>query len=136
MYVFYTHNEKVIKKRDYMDENTWRLAQIGMWLIGLQTTIIIAIFGAMWASFNRKFDLIDKKFEQIERRFEQVERRFEQVEKRFEKMEARFDKIDARFEKIEITINDIDKRVFAIETMFHMKDCCVLKSDSQLKKAE
>lgn len=33
-------------------------------------------------------------------------------------------------------LNDIDKRIFAIETMMHMKDCCMLKDDRQIKKAE
>jgi hypothetical protein len=84
-----------------MDENTWRLAQIAMALVGVQSTILIALFGAMWSNINK-----------------------------------RFDKVDARFEKLETTVSDIDKRVFGIETMLHMKDCCVLKSDSQVKKAE
>ena len=41
-----------------------------------------------------------------------------------------------RIDKLDAKINDIDKRVFGIETMLHMKDCCMLKDDRQIKKAE
>jgi len=98
-----------------MDENLWRFAQVTMWLLGLQTTIILSVLGFMWAHFNRRFDKVDQ---------------------RFEKVDQRFDKVDQRFEKIESTLNDIDKQVFAVETMLHMKDCCMLKDDRQTKKAE
>jgi len=33
-------------------------------------------------------------------------------------------------------ISDIDKRLYGIETVLHMKDCCMLKQDQNLKKAE
>jgi predicted nucleic acid-binding Zn-ribbon protein len=68
--------------------------------------------------------------------YSRMEKKFDKINDRFEKVDARFEKVDARFEKIEITLNDIDKRVFGIETMLHMKDCCILKSDQQIKKAE
>lgn len=32
--------------------------------------------------------------------------------------------------------HEIDKRLYGIETVLHMKDCCVLKQDQNLKKAE
>lgn len=73
-----------------MDENTWRFAQLMMWLIGGQTAFLAAILGILWARINK----IDEK------------------------------------------ITDIDKRVFSMETMMHMKDCCMLKNDSHLKKVE
>ena len=91
-----------------MDENTWRFAQLMMWFMGLQTVVIMAALGFMWSHLNKKFDLIDQKF----------------------------DKLHLRLEKIEEKITDIDKRVFAIETMLHMKDCCMLKDERQLKRAE
>ncbi len=51
----------------------------------------------------------------------------------------RIDKLDEKFEgkidKLDVKITDIDKRVFSIENMLHMKDCCLLK-DQSLKKAE
>ena len=42
-----------------------------------------------------------------------------------------------KLSKVDDKITDIDKRVFAIETMMHMKDCCMLKDErSSLKKVE
>lgn len=84
-----------------MDENTWRIVQIGMWLLGIQTTVIMAVLGAIYTSLSKKIE-----------------------------------KVDFKIDKIETQMNDIDKRVFAIETMLHMKDCCMLKDDRQIKKAE
>lgn len=37
---------------------------------------------------------------------------------------------------LEKQVNDIDKRLYGIETLLHMKDCCVLKQDQNFKKAE
>lgn len=34
------------------------------------------------------------------------------------------------------SINQLDKRLYGVETLLHMKDCCVLKQDQDLKKAE
>jgi|GEM_PF-1598367 hypothetical protein len=84
-----------------MDENTWRFAQIMMWIIGIQTTVIMAALGGMWMTMN----------------------------KRFENIENKLDKIDQK-------VTDIDKRVFAMETMLHMKDCCMLKDSRLREKAE
>lgn len=78
-----------------MDENTWRFAQLMMWLIGIQTALLSAILGVIWSKLNR--------------------------------MEDKQCKTDEK-------ISDIDKRVFAIETMLHMKDCCLLKPDQQTKR--
>lgn len=102
-----------------MNENAWQIVQIAMWLVGLQTTIIIAVFGAMWASFNRKFDSIDKRFDSMDKRFSD----------RCDVLEKKIDKLDEK-------IIDIDKRVFGVERILHMQECCMLKSDQQLKKAE
>jgi hypothetical protein len=37
--------------------------------------------------------------------------------------------------EIKTQVIDMDKRLFAIETMLHMKDCCMLK-DNQMKKVD
>ena len=52
-----------------MDENTWRFAQLMMWLIGLQSAILIAILGVIWSKINRmdeKVSNIDKTIFGIE----------------------------------------------------------------------
>jgi len=80
-----------------MDENTWRFAQLMMWLVGIQTALITAILGVIWSKLNR---------------------------------------IEDRQINTDEKINDIDKRVFGIETMLHMKECCLLNENQKLKKAE
>lgn len=82
-----------------MTEQTWQLIQVIMWIIGVQTTVIIAILGAFYAGLSKKID-----------------------------------KLDTKMEKLEVQTNDIDKRVFAIETMMRMKD--YFWPREQVKKAE
>jgi len=80
-----------------MDENTWRLAQMIMWLIGGQTAILGFIFAFIWNHISK-------------------------IEKNGVEMNNK--------------ISEIDKRLYGIETVLHMKDCCILKQDQNLKKVE
>lgn len=58
------------------------------------------------------------------------------MDKRFALIDQRFDRMDQRMDKMQETITDIDRRICRLEGAFQSKDCCLLKSDSQLKKAE
>jgi len=88
-----------------MDENTWRFAQLMMWLIGIQTTAIMAAFGGIWLAMNKRFDGV----------------------------ENRFDGIEKRIEKLDEKVTDIDRRVCRIEGSLNSKECCMLK-DSRTKE--
>jgi hypothetical protein len=44
--------------------------------------------------------------------------------------------LTTRLDKSEARIADIEKRLIVIETMLHMKDCCLLKNDNLNRKAE
>jgi hypothetical protein len=33
-------------------------------------------------------------------------------------------------------VSEVDKRLYGVETVLHMKDCCVLKQDQNLKRVE
>lgn len=48
-----------------MDENTWRFSQLMMWIIGIQTTVIMTAFGGMWMSLNKRFEDVDKRFQSM-----------------------------------------------------------------------
>ena len=63
-----------------------------------------------------KIDAVDKK---LSNRIDDVERKLS-------------DKID----KLDLKAQDIDKRVFGIETMLHMKECCLIKDERRLPRAE
>ena len=102
-----------------MDENTWRFAQLMMWIIGIQTTLLISVLGFMWRS-------IFKIGEKIEATDVRLSKKIDDLDVRLSK------KIDDLSEKV----NVIDKRVIRIETMLHVKDCCMLKDENHLKKVE
>ena len=74
-----------------MDDNIWRFAQFIMWMIGIQTTLLLAAIGFVWKNLSSRIDKLDEK------------------------------------------INSMDKRLVAVETMMHMKECCILKENSNRK---
>ncbi len=55
---------------------------------------------------------------------------------RIDKTDSRIDKLNEKFDTLTEKTSEIDKRLYGIETVLHMKDCCVLKQDQNLKKAE
>ena len=55
---------------------------------------------------------------------------------RMDKLDDRMDKIESRIDKVGDDVKDIDRRLCRIEGSMASKDCCMLKDDRQLKKAE
>lgn len=51
-------------------------------------------------------------------------------------LSKRIDDQGKKIDDIILKISDMDKRLYGIETVLHMKDCCVLKQDQNFKKAE
>ena len=99
-----------------MDETTWKIVQIGMWVIGGQTAILGFGFLFLWNSLSNKIDKLEAK-----------------LTAKIDALEAR---LTARIDALEAKVIDIDKRLYGVETALHMKDCCVLKQDQNLRKAE
>jgi len=79
---------------------------------------IISTAAIFWVFYKR----LDKKFENIDKRFDQIDKRFE--------------KIESQLDCLKNDMNQLDKRVFAIETMMRMKECCMIKDDRQIKKVQ
>jgi len=48
-----------------MDENVWKIAQIIMWIMGIQTTIIIAVIGSILSNITKKIDKLDENFDWV-----------------------------------------------------------------------
>jgi hypothetical protein len=44
--------------------------------------------------------------------------------------------IHAKIDKLDEKVNQIDKRLVAVETLLSVKGCCVLKDTENVKKAE
>ena len=99
-----------------MDENIWRFAQIVMSLIGIQTVVLGGIFAFLWNNLSKRIDDLSTKIDRNETKFNA--------------------KLDSKIDTLQHSLNELDKRIYGIETILHMKDCCVLKQDENLKKAE
>lgn len=84
----------------------------------LSISNLIAMAAMLWFMYSR-----------IDKRFEKVDQRFEKVDQRFEKMDQRLDKMDEK-------LTDIDRRLCRMEGAFASKDCCMIKDERQMKKAE
>ncbi len=106
-----------------MDENTWRIAQVGMWLFGLQAALVLSAIGAAYRGMATKVDKLDNK----------LTKAVEHSHEKLEKMEA---KLCEKIEKLDVKVNDIDKRIHVVEALVTRKEGCMIKDSSQMKKAE
>ena len=66
-----------------MDDNTWRFAQLIMWLIGIQTTILLAAFRFVWKSLSNRIDNTDKKIDKLDEKITDIDRRICRLEGAF-----------------------------------------------------
>jgi len=82
-----------------MNEQMWQIACLLMWIIGIQTTLIMGALGFMWRHFDKRFEAIDKRFEGIENR-----------------------------------LTKIEHDMIEVKTILHMKKCCMINDESQMKK--
>ena len=74
-------------------------------------------------SLNKKIDCVETS---LNKRIDCVET---SLNKRIDGIEHKIDKIDEK-------VTDIDRRLCRLEGAFSSKDCCMIKDDRQLKKAE
>jgi len=51
-------------------------------------------------------------------------------------IQAQFERIDKKMDKFDEKLTDIDRRLCRLEGAFSSRDCCILKEDKQVKKAE
>lgn len=49
-----------------MDENTWRFAQLMMWVIGIQTAFITGLMGFVWNNLSKRIDEMEDKISKLE----------------------------------------------------------------------
>lgn len=84
-----------------MDENTWRFAQVIMWLIGTQTAFLTGLIGLAWNNLSK-----------------------------------RIDKVEKRIDKIEDRIKFIENDLIEIKTVLRLKECCMIKDERKIERAE
>ena len=121
-----------------MDESLWKLTQIGMWFMGIQTGVLITILAAFHASMSKKLEKsIESVNTKLEKSIESVNAKLEKsIEGVNAKLEKSIDGVNARLDKLDQTVTDIDRRLCRLEGAFASKDCCMIKDERQIKKAE
>ncbi len=87
-----------------------------LWIIGSGFGLLFALLLVIWNSINQRIDNTDKS----------LGNRIENSEKH---LTNRIDKLDEK-------ITDVDRRLCRLEGAFASKDCCMIKDDRQLRKAE
>jgi hypothetical protein len=80
---------------------------------------LIAIGLMIWFCYNR----MDLKIEKIDKK----------IDKKIDDLEI---KLTNRIDKLDEKLTDVDRRLCRLEGAFASKDCCMIKDDRQLKKAE
>lgn len=60
-----------------MDENTWRLAQMLMWFLGIQTLVLGSILGIIWGSISG----IKKDIKEIHEDLKEIRKDLARVDK-------------------------------------------------------
>jgi ABC-type nickel/cobalt efflux system permease component RcnA len=94
---------------------------------------LIVIGAAFWICYSKLSSKIEKGFESVHERFKQLDDRFVRSEQKFDTLDQKFsEKIDRVDEKV----TDIDRRLCRLEGAFSSKDCCMIKDERQMKKAE
>lgn len=81
--------------------------------------IVTSGFGlmlVMWNALNKRIDSVESN-----------------LTKRIDFVES---SLTMRIEKLDEKVTDIDRRLCRLEGAFASKDCCLIKDDRQLKKAE
>jgi hypothetical protein len=58
------------------------------------------------------------------------------IDYKFDKVDQRFDKIDQRIEKLSEDVRDMDRRLCRLEGAFSSKECCMIKDERKIDKAE
>ena len=101
-------------------------------MIGTGVAIIGFVYGFLR---NFKSD-INFRIDRLDTRMDRLDARMDQLDARMDRLDTRMDRLENKIESVQHTMNDIDKRLYGVEMVLHMKDCCVLKQDQNLKKAE
>lgn len=90
---------------------------------------------------NTKVDRVDTKIDEVKH---ELNAKIDKVESKTESLQHSIVEMDKRLthsineldKRIQITSSDADKRLYAIEMILRMKECCMIKDEKQLKKAE
>jgi len=124
------------------------IAELIMWAAGIQTTLILGALGFIWSNLNKRISEVkadlSKKDDDVVAKLSEITTKTDRMIDKFsgalhqvrDELIRKVEHVDQKVDTLTHTTSDIDKRLYGIETVLHMKDCCVLKQDQNLKKAE
>lgn len=98
-------------------------------IIGSAVTTVGFVYGFLRnfkVDFENKFNRLESQFNRLESQFDRLK---SDTQSQFERLEKKMDKFDEK-------LTDIDRRLCRMEGAFSSKDCCILKEDKQIRKAE
>ena len=134
-----------------------------LWSMGGGFAVLFGVFLTMWHGMNQKFESVTRDFKSMDEKFEtkfsdmdkKFETKFSDMDKKFETKFFDMDKkIDAlqveiksdmaqlesrltiKIDKLDEKVTDVDRRLCRLEGAFSAKDCCAIKDDRHLRKAE
>ncbi len=98
---------------------------------------LLVMAGMLWFVYSRlskKIEAIDSKLgSRIDGQANNMTSLESKLCSRMDTLESR---LGGRIDKLQETVTDIDRRLCRLEGAFQSKDCCFLKSDSQIKKVD
>lgn len=83
-----------------------------LWIFSGAFSIIFALLIFLWKSMHTLFAASEQR------------------------TESRFNKLDNRLDRQDNILLDVDRRLCRLEGAFASKDCCVIKDERHIKKAE
>lgn len=88
-----------------MDENTWRIVQIAMWMLGIQTAFLGSLIGFAWSSINKK---LDKSNAELKTDIKDLSETITDIDKRLCRLEGAFSSKDCCFFKDDQTKKKVE----------------------------
>lgn len=106
-----------------MEQAIANLSQMMMWGFGILGALMFGGFLFIWQKIETVERKLDDKIDRVDAKLTA-------------RIDMKFDENNRKMDHINDRLNDIDKRLYAVEMLLHMKDCCVLKHDQNSKKVE
>ena len=94
-----------------------------LWFVGAGFSVNFTLLLMMWNSLTSTKECLEKKIDVSE----------EKLSKKI--IEVDF-KLSQKIDKLDEKVTDIDRRICRLEGAFSAKECCMIKEDQSLKKAE
>lgn len=101
------HSSNINVKKNDMDENIWRFAQIVVWLIGLQTVVLGGIFAFLWNNLSKRIDDLGTK----------LDKNTGEINAKIDRNEAKFNaKLDTKSDPLEKDLIQINTKLAVMES--------------------